>query len=210
MNSINSSLGELLFQQPTGIPDPVWLKILEKPPVLAIVAHLSPDILKDTQTELRSCVAGLFQTKLVDLLLAGWNRYQEVADSLEASRQKPADIFLRPLVEHTLKTVQHPYVEVFADNKSVGKIVFGLTLALDVKALTLKMQQGRISEIESGSCQGSIELAYDDDVLASAKTGNIPLPGAIKLGAAAASPEPVSSTDATMVAPKPVGHAAAP
>ncbi len=184
MNSIDLSLGELLFHQ-AGMPDAVWSKILKKPPMSAILTRLSPEILNGTKAEIRKSVTDLFQTNLVDILLAGWNKYQDVCESLDASRLKPEDTFLRPLVEHTLKTVQHPYVEIFADNKLVGKIEFEVIVALAINAVTLKIQQGRIVEILTGTCQGSILLGYAREELAKAKTGEIPLPGKIMVAASA-------------------------
>ncbi len=108
MNSIDSSLGQLLFQQDAGIPDSVWSKILKMAPMPAILALISPDMLKETKTEIRNSVANLFEINLADCLLVGWNKYREVIETLEESEHKPADTFLKPLVPHTLKLVQHP------------------------------------------------------------------------------------------------------
>jgi hypothetical protein len=185
MNSTDLTLGQLLFHQDGDIPDAIWSKIIKKPPMPAILACVSPDMLNGTQAEIRNSISGLFQTDLVDFLLAGWHKYQDISKSLEKSRQKPADTFLMPLVPHTLKSVQHPCIEVFVDDKPMGKIVFDLTIALDVNAISLKIQQGQIIEILTGTCQGSITLAYEKDNLASAKTGEIHLPGKIKVAASA-------------------------
>ncbi len=191
MNTKDTPLRELIFPEGHGMPDPAWLKILSKPKLIAIFAGFAPETLDVLKTEIRNSVGALYQTSLIDVLIGGWTKYDEVSKSMEESKQKPTDTILQPLVNHTFKSVHHPYIELYSDDKPVGQIKFELTATLEVEGLKLKIQKGEVSEIMTGSCQGSIQLAFDDEVLISEPTGRIDLPGSISV---------TSNNDQTIVA----------
>lgn len=177
MNTRESSLQELIF--PQGLPDQIWLKILSTPTVILILASFTPDILGAVKSEIRSSIGTLLQIRLLDALVGGWKRYDKVNQALERSRQTPNDPILESLAKHTFKSVHHPYLELYMDEKSIGKIEFEFTVSLEVEGLQLKILNGEISEILAGSCQGSVQLALAGAVLSKAQTGHIALPGSI-------------------------------
>ncbi|HUH96004.1 MAG TPA: hypothetical protein VLZ89_01505 [Anaerolineales bacterium] len=184
MTERDANLNQLFFPSQQTKSSPAWLKILAAPALIAILANFTPDLLEAVKAELRTAVEGLFQINLLSLLLQGWNKYGEVREALESSRKNPKDAILKQVVDHTLKVEQHPYIELFKDDLPVvgGKIEFTFAAALDVKGLTLKIQNGRISEIATGSCTGSLKLLLTEGgVIAELDTGEFDLPGSIEL-----------------------------
>ena len=179
MNTRDKDLGEFIFPQGGGRSDKDWLKIVSSAKVIALLALFGPDALNAVKAGLRNSIGSLFQINTLDVLVGGWVKYDEVKRSIEESRRKPKDAVLKPLLTHTVNSVHHPSIELFKDDKPVGQIQFELTARIDVEGLTLKILTGEVSEILTGSCQGSIQLAYDDEVLIDVPTDRIELPGSI-------------------------------
>jgi len=183
MTARDANLNQIIFppQQPKS--DQAWSKILATPKLIAILANFSPDILEAVKIEIRTAVEGLFEIDLLGLLLEGWNKYSEVAEALESSRKNPKDVILKQVVDHTVKLEQHPYIELLRDELPIigGKIEFTSTAALEVKGLGLKIQNGKISEITAGSCQGSFNLSLKEGgVITELDTGEFALPGSVQ------------------------------
>lgn len=184
MTTRDANLNQLIFPPQHDKSDQVWLKILSTPKLIAILANFSPDILDAVKEEIKTAIEELFQLNLLSLLLEGWNRYNEVTEALESSKKNPKDAILKQVVDHTVKLDQHPYVELFKDDLPVigGRIEFTSTAALEVKGLTLRIQNGRITEITAGSCKGSFELSLKEGgVITEFDTDEFALPGSIKL-----------------------------
>jgi hypothetical protein len=145
-----------------------------------MVAAIETDIKKSTDTILKMTPT--------DILLQSWQKYREVGKALEDSRKKPGEVILKPLVKHTVKSAHRPYVEIILDEKSIGKIQFELSISLDVEGVTLKIQNGEIISVLSGSCQGAIKLSLMGETLAETKTKPIELPGVLKMQSANVQP----------------------
>jgi hypothetical protein len=190
MNTKDTHLGELIFPHGGGLSDQAWLKIVSSAKVVSLLVLFGSDALEAVKAGLRDSIGSLFQVSLIDVLIKGWKKYNEVAKALEESRKKPADTILKVLVTHTVKSVHHPYVELFKDDTLVGKIQFDLTASIKVEGLTLKIQNGEVTAILAGTCQGDIQLAYDGEVLIDTPTERIDLPGALPIK---------SDTDQTIV-----------
>jgi len=181
MNTRDADLGDFIIPHGKGLSDTDWLKIISSAGVIAVLASFGPDALEGVKAGLRSSISTLFQVSLLDVLLGGWEKYRDVTKSIEASRKSPKDPVLQPLASHTVKSTHHPYVELFKDERPVGKIQFDLTAALKVEGLTLQILNGEVSQILAGSCQGSVQLAYDSHVLIEGSTEQIQLRGSIPL-----------------------------
>ena len=67
-----------------------------------------------------------------------------------------------PLAEHTAKSEHHPYVEILLKEQPVGQIVFDLEFSLALEGFVLKIQDGTIREIHTGSGKGECSLSGRD------------------------------------------------
>jgi len=181
MTARDASMSDLLFSQERGMPDLVWVKVLARSIFTTILSKFVPEILEGAKSEIRNSIGALFQISLLDVLTEGWKKYELVSKAMEESKRNPKDTILRPLAKHTVKSIHHPYVEVFMDNNSMGKLEFQLTAAFEVEGLTLKIQRGEITAIMTGTCQGSIQLSFAGEYLTGMKTEHISLPGSIPL-----------------------------
>jgi hypothetical protein len=179
MNTKDTKLGQFIFPDGIGIPDKAWLKILSRPMFLATLASFAPEALDALKAEIRNCIGTLFQITLIDILIEGWKKYDDVNRAIEASKQKPKDTFLRTVINHTVESVHHPYIQLYKDDMPTGRLPFEITVSLKIEGLTLKIQNGAITELMTGTCQGNIQLAFDTEVLIDASTEKIDLPGSI-------------------------------
>lgn len=68
------------------------------------------------------------------------------------------------------------------NEKSVGKIELEITVSLALEGFTLKIQDGKIKEILTGSCKGEGSVKCENVVLLEKELAPISLPGSIDLG----------------------------
>jgi hypothetical protein len=70
----------------------------------------------------------------------------------------------------------------YQNEKQVGKIEFNIDISLTLKGIILKIRDGRIKEILTGSCKGKGTVRYGNLVITEKETGSFTLPGSIDLG----------------------------
>jgi hypothetical protein len=197
METRETTLGQVLFPAEHGMPDEVWSKIAANGAVQSLFAAFPPQLLDPVKTEVKNSIGQLFQMTFLDILNGAWANYTLISKSLDESKQKPNEIILKPVVEHTVKSTHHPYVELNWGDRPIGKIQFELTATLKVEGLTLKIKNGQLLEIMTGTCQANLQLTYAGDVLTQAQTGRIALPGSFVttrgslLAAQAGTPAPI-------------------
>jgi hypothetical protein len=63
----------------------------------------------------------------------------------------------------------------------VARIDFEVELSLQFKAVKLLIRNGRIEDVQTGSCTGAAELKWNKMVLVRGETRHIDLPGKISL-----------------------------
>ena len=181
MTTRDTSLAEFLFPYGHGVPDQVWSKILPRLAFTFILTKLVPEASETAKSEIRNSIGALFQMSPLEILTGAWKKYELVAKALDESKRNPQDLIFRSLAKHTAKSIHHPYLEVLIENRSFGKLEFELTAVFEVEGLTLKIQNGEITEIMTGSCQGSMYLAFEGESLMEVRTQHIALRGSIPL-----------------------------
>ena len=175
------SIRNLLFPEGSGIPDPIWWKVTSGLGLAAYLPNFPAEMQEAVKADLRKETDKLFKMSLLDVLMGGWKSYKDITQALEESRKNPAEPILKIVVDHKIKSVHHPYLELSLAEKPIAKIEFEVTAALDVNALALKIRNGSIVEIKSGWCAGNIKLAYQGETLTQVKLPRVELPGAIDL-----------------------------
>jgi hypothetical protein len=124
-------------------------------------------------------------TKLLSLpvssLFAGaWNAHRTLRPYADPKKHPPDEINLVPLDKHTIRSTYKPHVDVFVQGTKIRSIEFELELALEIQAAVLKIQSGRIREIEVGSCTGKGKLSCAGAVIAERESQALKLPGVLR------------------------------
>src|SRR5262249_24608678 len=104
----------------------------------------------------------------------------------EESKNDPESARYLELVEHTITSEHHPYIEVRVKGAPVRKIEFTAQLLMRLKGFILKVQAGRIAEIQTGTCELEGTIEYKGLMIAKESLRPIGLPGSIQISEPAA------------------------
>jgi len=127
-------------------------------------------------------VPELLDVKLVNIFSGAFNKAKELEKYTDPNRYPPDQVILAHLAEHTLKSLHHPSVEVYINDRFLGKFVFDISVALTLKGLVLKIQDARVKAISPGSCQAEGTITLEQAVLVDRKLSLLTLPDLIDLG----------------------------
>jgi len=127
-------------------------------------------------------IGDLLNIGIPNIMVMAWNKYRILLKYLDSEKYSPDETFLVPLAEHTIKSEHRPYIEILVNEKQVGKIEFNIDISLTLKGIILKIRDGRIKEILTGTCKGKGTIRYGNLVITEKETGSFTLPGSIELG----------------------------
>ncbi len=163
MNTVMEPLRYRIDQGELKLPD--WMKAVRKeitgmsaldvaraavsPGFWITLANRTPDLLKS-----------LIDVPVADILVGAWKTHKKFAKFRKG--QFPADkINLLPLSTHHIKASRSPYIELFLDGKSAGKIPFELALDITVDAGVVVIQDGMIKRVDAGKAKvvGTLKCA---------------------------------------------------
>lgn len=139
--------------------------------------------------DLAKKVAELFEIPIPDIFLTSWKKAGGIQTLLEESRKAPETAMHAELGDHTINSQHRPHIEIRIQNKSVKKLEFTLNLVFNLKGFVLKIQDGRIREMQTGSCEVRGKMEYQGLVIADKKLAPITLPGVISLERLLGAPE---------------------
>jgi hypothetical protein len=132
-----------------------------------IVAKEIPDIL---------CIS------ISDILISAFKRFGILLKYLDRDNCPPDEVFLVSLAKCTIKSEHHPSIEILINGQKVGRIGFNITISLALKGIILKIQDGKIKEVTTGTCKGKGSIKCGVVEILKRETRSIPLPGSIALG----------------------------
>ena len=140
-------------------------------------------IKKGSVPDLTAKVAELLEVPLPDILLTSWKKTNVLRDLLEESRKSPETAHYLELGEHVINSQHRPHIEVKVKRVSVKKLEFLLRLNFKLKGFILKVQNGAVTEMQTGSCDMKGSLEFQGLSVAEKKLSPIKLPGRISLEA---------------------------
>lgn len=132
--------------------------------------------------EITKKVGDLLNISVIDIMVKAWNKYRELLKYTDKEKYPPDVSVLVPLAEHTIKSEHKPYVEILINEKPVGRVDFNINISLTLKGIILKIRDGKIQEIQTGSCKGKGTIKCEDFIIMEKETESFPLPGSINLG----------------------------
>lgn len=158
-----------LYQSATDIKESVKreARAIRWPWVRDLVAEKGQDVLN---------------LNVVEVLAEAWKKYAEIEKYADRQKYGPEESVLVPLVEHTVKSKHHPYVEILLHEKSMGRVEFDLEFSLTLEGFVLKIQDGIIREIQTGSAKGEGKLTLATVTLFKREAKALDFPGHIPLG----------------------------
>jgi hypothetical protein len=124
--------------------------------------------------------AGLLDVDLIDILTAGWRKYEELVAAARRTLAEPGSTEVVQLASHRVTGSQHPFVTVSVDGRDVATLNLGLSVVLNVHALLADISAGRLAAVHAGRCDITATLAIEEvDVVT--REAHIELPGVVAL-----------------------------
>lgn len=146
-------------------------------------------------------VVELLDSKLLDLCLAAWKKYEELQELADPEKFPPDEANEVTLLEHEILSEQHPGVEIVIHGLGIKRqVTFDLEASLTLKGCSLVIKGGRIMKATPGKCAGQASLKFKGVVLAEAKTDEVQLGPAVDLGEGI----PIARSEETRATPRPV------
>jgi hypothetical protein len=105
--------------------------------------------------ELMESGSQLLETKLSDILENAWDKYQEISQYLDKEKYSSNEMFLIPLMEHTVVSEHHPKIEIRIGEIHLADIDFDVVLKLFLSGVILKISNGKIQGVKAGKCKSS-------------------------------------------------------
>ena len=127
-------------------------------------------------------VGDLLNIRLSEIMIGAWKKYSLLLKYCDPTRYGPDETFLVPLAEHTISSTHKPYIEIHVNEEPVTKIHFPIMLSLVLEGFVLKVQGGKIKEIQTGTCRGKGEIQCEGVTIREKQTDTCTLPGVIHLG----------------------------
>lgn len=127
-------------------------------------------------------IGDITDIKVIDIMETAWSKYRGLLKYLDRGKYPPGETYLVALAEHTVKSEHHPCIDILVNDKTVGKIEFDVAVSFKLEGIVLKIRDGKIREVLTGTCRGRGTLKCEGCVVIEKKIDAIPLPGVISLG----------------------------
>lgn len=131
--------------------------------------------------DLGAKICELLDIKLHNILLTAWKKVEALREVLETSRKSPDKSTFLDLAEHNIDYATKPSVDVKIKGVTARKITLDLALNMKLKGFTLKVQNGGIREIQTGSCEVKGNIKYEKLPIAEKKLAPIKFPLSIRI-----------------------------
>jgi len=131
--------------------------------------------------DLGAKICELLDIKIHDVLMTAWKKADALRQALAESKADPERSIYLDLAEHSIDYETKPFIDVKIKGASIKKITLTVMLNLKLKGFTLKVQNGAICEIQTGSCEGKGTIKYDKLPIAEKKLSPIKFPLMIKI-----------------------------
>jgi len=131
--------------------------------------------------EVAAAARGLLNVNLIDVLIAGWRKHQDLTSAARRTLAAPGSTELVQLATHRVTEAQQPYISVLVDGHCVATLHLDLSVVFDVSALLAGISAGRLVALRAGHCDITARLAVEGTDVVTRRT-RLELPGVISLG----------------------------
>lgn len=124
----------------------------------------------------------LLNIDIPDVMTNAWSKYAVLQQYTDKDYYPPEETYFVELADHTINSEHYPQIDVTVNGQVVTTIHFYIVLALNLKGLVLRVQDGRIKGITAGDCLGRGSFYCENRLLIEKETRSFKLPGAVNLG----------------------------
>lgn len=131
--------------------------------------------------DLAAKVGELLDVKIPDVLITAWKKVKDIQAVLEKSKATPDETIYLELAQHTINSEHKPSIDVKIKGATVKKIELVIQLGFNLKGFLLKIQNGAISEVQTGQCEAKGTIKYGGLTVAEKRLEPIKLPFSIPI-----------------------------
>jgi hypothetical protein len=153
-----------------------------------------PGLIDVARHELANATTGFMSANLADVAAAGWKKYDALKKAARRTRDDPEAKELVSLMTHKIASEHRPSVDLYVDGKRLATVEIDLEIALTIAGVIAVVEQGRLTEIQSGSCTASGSLAVQGIEMIK-RQRKFDLYGAFRLGHGVSLLEPARNND---------------
>ena len=172
MNQSDLTFRDILFPSQAGLPDAVRDHIEATAAVVELKEKLK-EVMSGTEWGPVSRRVSERLLEVLDVGIAGdvlakvWNEGGLFQKYLQPEKASPDDVFEVALVDHSLRSVHRPAIEITLNGQTLRAIELEVTLKLTVKGAVVEIQDGKLKSVETGELKGKGELRSQGFLLVS-------------------------------------------
>lgn len=128
---------------------------------------------------------------VVDILTSAWTARRELKQYLDRSKFPREELMDHALGKHEIRSTHRPKLQIMLDHSPMGaEFEFDVTVALNVEAAVLRVQDGRIMHAQIGKAFGSGTIKCEEATLFARASKPIVMPQTLSFGSGIAIPWP--------------------
>jgi hypothetical protein len=130
-------------------------------------------------TDLGKALWDLLDLRISDIFVKTWNEAGILKKYLDPEEYQPNAEVSVTLSGHKITSEHHPYLDIVLDGMRLARIILDVNLEFDLDGLVLKIKNGRIREIRTGSCKAKGKVSYKGLLLLQEQSESLDLPGSL-------------------------------
>ena len=126
-------------------------------------------------------VCELLDIRIPDIFVTAWKKVEDLQRVIEESKKTPDKTVYLELAQHSIDYNSKPSIDVKVKKATVKKLELPIQLGFKLSGFVLKIQNGRIIEMQTGKCEAKGTLKYGSLTVAEKKLDPIKLPFSIDI-----------------------------
>jgi len=131
--------------------------------------------------QVRNHFPGLFQIPATDILLYGWEKFQQFEQAIHPEQYRDDERIQVPLYDTTYVSEHSPRIDLYYKGNKVGELQFQFILKFHFESLILVFKQGELVELRPGKCDGTAKLRLKTRTIFKRQMKSIEWPGSITI-----------------------------
>ncbi|MFD9684651.1 hypothetical protein ACFXPX_23890 [Kitasatospora sp. NPDC059146] len=139
---------------------------------------LDTALARAARQEVASVVHGFLGLDMIDLLAGGWRTQSQLAAAARETCAAPGSEEVVALLEHRVRSVHQPSVNVLVDGVSMGTLEVDIEVVFELDGIVAVVRGGRLVAVRAGRCTASATVALERIPLLSRRR-EFDLPGGV-------------------------------
>ena len=126
------------------------------------LGHVATATRRAVAAELASAVARVLDFDLVDVLIAGWRKYDALVAAAKRTGADPSVEEIVDLATHRITSVHRPTIDLLLDGARIGTLRVEATFDCVLEGVAGTVARGRLVALHYGRCTATATVSADD------------------------------------------------